>query len=73
MGWCSGTRTFDVAMELILNDALSKEEKVKALILAWINNDWDCKADSKYWDHDLFQEALLDISPWSTNYDAPEW
>jgi len=63
MGWCSGTETFDAAMDMIFNEEKSLKEKVRELIKTWQGMDWDCEGESAYWDHPLFREIWQEMYP----------
>ena len=64
MGWCSGTETFDVAVGGILNeDNMTPKDRIKMLIQAWQNMDWDCEQDSQYWNHPVVRQAFKELWP----------
>lgn len=67
MGWCSATQIFDAIANEVLghNKGYSDIQKMQVLhMLADIlrEHDWDCEADSEFYDHpqfkDIFEEPL---------------
>ena len=63
MGWCSGTETFDVAVEMVLDETLALGQKIEKLIKAWWANDWDCEGDSQYWNHPVVRPVFQRLAP----------
>ena len=63
MGWCSGTETFDVAVEMVLDENLSTRDKIARLIDAWWKQDWDCEGDSRYWDDPRVRSMFVELAP----------
>lgn len=66
MGFALGTEAFDRITESTLNLNISEEEKVKFIvdvINAFEDLDWDCHADSYYYDHPIVVKALIILHP----------
>lgn len=64
MGWCSGTRVFDMVCEILLDEGpLDRRSKLKSIIQDLENSDWDCQQDSDYWDHPLVREIFEELHP----------
>lgn len=67
MGWCSGTTIFDTVMDAVVdylpNEEAKREVALKVAKTLW-DGDWDCEADSKYWDsilvHIMHDEGHID-------------
>lgn len=56
MGWCSGTGVFDDVMDAVVeyvsDEATRRSIAVKVADSLW-ENDWDCEADSIYYEEYL--------------------
>lgn len=72
MGWCSGTDIFDAVAGPLLKkldaptsdiDAKFIEEILETLFEALQWNDWDCEADSDYWEHPVVQKMVRKLYP----------
>jgi hypothetical protein len=65
MGWCSGTKIFDVVVEGLIDKKRTKTPKeiIKLLAEAMEYMDWDCQEGSKYWDHPIVQEVFKELHP----------
>ena len=71
MGWCNGTEIFDTIADVILSDKkIDKKETLKIIITALQDADWDCIEESRYIDHPLVKESLVEIDPdWKEYFD----
>jgi hypothetical protein len=67
MGWCSGTAVFDSVLRKILYDNHFNDEQrtriIRYLVDALEDHDWDCQADSDYWEHPLVAEVFYQLYP----------
>jgi hypothetical protein len=64
MGWCSGTRVFDVVAEALLSEEpVDKKAILKSIISQLEDMDWDCQQDSDYYEHPLVQEVMREMHP----------
>lgn len=64
MGWCSATEIFDNVVGGLIGDTkLSKKQIISNLIGALEDGDWDCQADSAYYDHPLVRECFMELHP----------
>lgn len=63
MGWCSGTDIFDVIADIVLIDNNLSNKQVRSILKALIEvldeHDWDCQADSK-WYNDRFVGSIFE-------------
>ena len=63
MGWCSGTKIFDRVVEALLNEEQSQHDRIRAVIQAFENADWDCQSDSAYWEHPIVSKVFDELHP----------
>ena len=66
MGFASGTVAFDRITEYVLNLNISEKEKVTFItdvIDTFEDMDWDCHAESYYYDHPIVVKALTFLHP----------
>ena len=65
MGWCSGTKLFDIIVESLIDKKRTKtpKEVIKILTEVMEDMDWDCQQDSRYWNHPLIQDVFKELHP----------
>lgn len=64
MGWCSATGIFDaVAAELLSDTELDKRALLRKLINTLEDMDWDCQAESVYWNHPMVRSIFKELDP----------
>jgi len=62
MGWCSATYIFDQVVKALKEDG-DKKDAITQLIVALEDGDWDCQADSDYYDDPEIQEIFKELHP----------
>ena len=65
MGWASGTELFDDIMAFVLPITYveSRGQLFKEMLELFMNRDWDCINESRYWTDPDFQAAYKLLDP----------
>lgn len=64
MGWCTGTYVFDAVCKALFTEGeLDKESLLLALVKELEDMDWDCQADSDYYDNPTVQKVFRQLHP----------
>jgi hypothetical protein len=64
MGWGSGVRIFDeICAALLDGKEVSKKDVIKVIASVLEDGDWDTQHCSRYWDHPLVREVMMELHP----------
>jgi hypothetical protein len=65
MGWASGTELFDDIMAFALPkiDQDHRNQLFKEMLELFMDHDWDCINESRYWNDPDFQTAYQTLCP----------
>lgn len=63
MGWASGTELFDRCIDALLDKKRTKEERIRDVIEAFEDADWDCQQESEYYEHPVVGKVFQAIHP----------
>lgn len=73
MGWNGGTEIFDKFMTLLLDDDMTKTEKIEKFYSVLQDGDWDTENESDYFHHPLVEEVFQKLWPhWYDDYENGE-